>query len=235
LAAGLAGGRFSLGTLVLLLSTPSCCRRTRFSRTTSPHSLTTAIIRIPSQLVSRPRVERGGNRPNRQWLLADRVLARGAPTHSVLCSGLFLRTTGLKRQRRDSGCCPRATAQPRAGKLSRDQPEPDSSHDRAGLARAPVRRGGRHRDLCHLRHTSGSAQHQCRAAYVAEIRRTRSGWQPRAILCTARHGDYPDRRLHGASRGRIALSQHLSHRLSAGPTSGRQTRTPEGRGQYIRA
>ena len=39
---------FSLGTPFLLLSTPSCCRKARFSRAKSRRSLRAALIKIPS-------------------------------------------------------------------------------------------------------------------------------------------------------------------------------------------
>ena len=136
-------------------------------------------------------------------------MALGA-TRGRLLRQILLESALARGLRGDSRRWPRAAAQPGSGRLARHQPEHDSSHHRSGLARAPVRRGRRRRDLHHLRHASGPAQHQRTAADVAQIRRTRSGWQSRALLRTARIGDRPDRRLDGASRGCVALCAQLS-------------------------
>lgn len=69
---------------------------------------------------------------------------------------------------------------------------------------------------CLIFGTAGSERHQHRAADIAEIRRTWPDWRrARAILCTARNGDYSSRRLHGASGGRFALCAQLSQSVDA--------------------
>src|SRR5215831_18121715 len=63
----------SLGTPFFLLSTPSCCRKARFSRARLPRSLKAAQIRIAShRSVSIMVQECGGNALKNQWLSTRR-------------------------------------------------------------------------------------------------------------------------------------------------------------------
>src|SRR5262249_23639738 len=63
----------SLGTPFFLLSTPSCCRKARFSRARSPRSLRAATMRIAShRSISIMEREYGGNELRNQRLSSRR-------------------------------------------------------------------------------------------------------------------------------------------------------------------